>query len=112
MASPKSWCQFSGWSGDCSGTSPRCRLKLDSDKTVTASFKRIPNRLSFEERAALYQAANARHNARMAVAASTLFQCLDDQPENKQPCFDGYQAAFDVSIAIYEADRAKIAAMP
>ena len=112
VASPKSWCQFSGWSGDCSGTSPRCRLKLDSDKTVTASFKRIPNRLSFEERAALYQAANARHNARMAVAASTLFQCLDDQPENKQPCFDGYQAAFDVSIAIYEADRAKIAAMP
>lgn len=112
VATAKSWCQFTSWSGDCSGTSPRCRLKLDSDKTVTASFQRIQNRLSFEERAALYQAANARHTARMAVAAKALFQCLDDQPANTQPCFDGYQAAYDVSIAIYIADRARIAAMP
>ena len=112
VASAKSWCTFTGWSGDCSGTSPRCKLKLDSDKTVTAQFQRTQGKLSYEERAALYQAANARHTARMAVAAKALFQCLDDQPANTQPCFDGYQAAFNVSIAIYEADRARIAAMP
>ena len=29
---------FTGWSGDCSGTSPSCELTIDSAKTVTATF--------------------------------------------------------------------------
>lgn len=38
VASPNSGYGFSGWSGDCSGTSPTCVLTMDANKAVTASF--------------------------------------------------------------------------
>ena len=30
--------QFSGWSGDCTGTSTTCDLTMDANKSVTATF--------------------------------------------------------------------------
>ncbi|MCP4106965.1 MAG: hypothetical protein GY749_15745 [Desulfobacteraceae bacterium] len=37
-AVPDSCYEFTEWSGACSGTSPACTLKMDSDKSVTAKF--------------------------------------------------------------------------
>ncbi len=41
-AVPSSGYQFSGWSGDASGTSNMTTITMDSDKSVTASFSIIP----------------------------------------------------------------------
>ena len=37
-ATPAECHDFTGWSGDCSGTSPACTLTMDADKSVTANF--------------------------------------------------------------------------
>jgi hypothetical protein len=39
VATPNSGSTFSGWSGDCAGTGA-CTLRMDSNKSVTATFKR------------------------------------------------------------------------
>jgi hypothetical protein len=42
-AQPKSGFEFVSWSGACLGTDPTaCRLTMDTDKTVTATFRVIP----------------------------------------------------------------------
>lgn len=38
--------RFLGWSGDCSGEEPTCRLVMTADKTVTARFARTPSKLT------------------------------------------------------------------
>jgi uncharacterized repeat protein (TIGR02543 family) len=38
-ATPEQCYKFTGWSGDCSGTSSTCELTMNSDKSVTANFQ-------------------------------------------------------------------------
>jgi uncharacterized repeat protein (TIGR02543 family) len=37
-ATPDASSVFTGWSGDCTGTSPSCTVLLDQDRSVTATF--------------------------------------------------------------------------
>jgi phage baseplate assembly protein gpV len=41
-ATPDTGFSFSGWGGDCSGTTNPCVLTMDADKTASATFKVIP----------------------------------------------------------------------
>ncbi len=41
-ATAESGSRFAGWSGDCSGTAPTCRITLDRAAAVTAQFDRMP----------------------------------------------------------------------
>jgi hypothetical protein len=41
-ASPASGSSFSGWSGDCSGSSTTCVVTMDANRSVTATFVLIP----------------------------------------------------------------------
>jgi uncharacterized repeat protein (TIGR02543 family) len=47
-ATPSSGYQFSGWSGDASGTSPSYTIAITSDKTIVANFS-SPQRPSFQD---------------------------------------------------------------
>ncbi|MFZ9966425.1 MAG: InlB B-repeat-containing protein, partial [Steroidobacteraceae bacterium] len=38
-ATPDAGATFSGWGGDCAGTSTTCSLTVDANKAVTASFE-------------------------------------------------------------------------
>ena len=38
VAVPAPHCVFQGWSGNCTGSSPTCRVRMSSDRTVTAIF--------------------------------------------------------------------------
>jgi uncharacterized repeat protein (TIGR02543 family) len=46
IASAASGSVFAGWGGACSGTAATCTLTVDQAKTVTASFNRLPYRLT------------------------------------------------------------------
>jgi len=37
-AQPDALSSFAGWGGACSGTNPKCTVKMDSNQSVTASF--------------------------------------------------------------------------
>lgn len=37
-AQPDALSAFAGWGGACSGTNPKCTVKMDSNQSVTASF--------------------------------------------------------------------------
>lgn len=41
-AIPDSGSKFKEWSGDCSGTNPKCTLTINSGKTVKATFEELP----------------------------------------------------------------------
>jgi Tol biopolymer transport system component len=49
VARPAADTLFTGWRGACSGTAPRCRLKLDSARSIEASFG-VAARLRVETR--------------------------------------------------------------
>jgi len=38
VAVPAPHCVFQGWSGNCAGSSPNCRVRMSTDRTVTAIF--------------------------------------------------------------------------
>lgn len=40
IAEPEAGSTFGGWSGDCRGLSPRCRIVMDRPRTATAAFDR------------------------------------------------------------------------
>ncbi|MDQ5908136.1 MAG: hypothetical protein QG599_227 [Pseudomonadota bacterium] len=48
-ATPDTGYSVSGWSGDCAGTSDRCTLTMDADKSVTALFAKVPATTFSEE---------------------------------------------------------------
>jgi NOL1/NOP2/fmu family ribosome biogenesis protein len=45
-AAPSGGWAFSGWSGNCTGTSPTASLTMDAVKSCTATFTQLPNSLS------------------------------------------------------------------
>jgi len=47
VATPSPGYEFLGWSGDVSGTSPEVNLTMDSDKSVTANFDTIAQRIEY-----------------------------------------------------------------
>jgi uncharacterized repeat protein (TIGR02543 family) len=36
---PRAGFRFLGWSGDCTGTTPQCKVRMDKARSVTATFK-------------------------------------------------------------------------
>ncbi len=47
IATPSPGYEFLGWSGDVSGTSPEVNLTMDSNKSVTANFDTIAQRIEY-----------------------------------------------------------------